>query len=388
LNQLEDWGWDRIHADAFHALLAHDPSLSDPAGPEPSARGPFPHPLLPARVVEEQRDGYTVVSAAGVLRARVAGRLRHHAPGKDALPAVGDWVAIAGGTGAATSLPAATVIHAVLPRRTVLVRKEAGTTSTAQVIAANVDVALLVTSLNADLEPRRLERYLAVIWDSGAQPVLVLNKVDLCADPEVVLAAIGPVALGVPVVVLSALEGRGLEALDEHLRPARTALLVGSSGVGKSTLVNRLAGAREQHVNVIRARDERGQHTTTARRLLRLPSGALLVDTPGMRELALWDADEGLDEAFEDVTGLFSQCRFNDCGHAGEPGCAVGDAIAAGRLDPERFAAWRKLQRELAHLQAKASKRVGRERKRAYRDATKSHRTRTQALKRRRGLDR
>ncbi len=362
--QLEDWGWDAGHEGAFQALPPHED-------------------LAPARVIEEQRDGYTVVCTSGETRAYAAGRLRHHADGKEALPAVGDWVAIGPVTKGGR-----TVIHAVLPRRTALVRKEAGRTATAQVIATNVDIAFLVTSLNSDLEPRRLERYLAAIWDSGAQPVLVLNKADLCEDPQAVLDEIGPVALGVPVVVVSALHGQGAEQLEAHLAPGSTVLLVGSSGVGKSTLVNRLAGESLQYVHVIRERDERGQHTTTARRLLRLPSGALLVDTPGMRELALWDADEGLDEAFDDLTTLFTQCRFTDCGHGNEPGCAVQAAVEAGTLDPGRLGSWKKLQRELAHLRSKTNKREQAARKREFKTFTKSIRQNTKDLKRRRGLDR
>jgi len=371
LDQLEDWGWDDVHADAFRALATDVPVGSRVL----SSRA------VPARVLEEQRDGYTILGSFGTARAHASGRLRHHAEGPDALPTVGDWVVVDPPTAGARA-----VIHHVLPRRTALVRKEAGRTVTAQVVAANVDVVFLVTSLNADLEPRRIERYLAAIWDSGAQPVLVLNKADVCADPDTAVEELGPVALGVPVVVLSALRAQGLEALAPHLVPGCTVLLVGSSGVGKSTLVNRLVGADVQHVNVIRERDERGQHTTTARRLLRLPSGALLVDTPGMRELALWDAEEGLDEAFEDVTGWFGDCRFRDCGHAGEPGCAVDDAIERGVLDPERLAAWQKLQRELAFLRTKQDQRAHLEAKRSQHRFTKSHRKRTQSLKRRKGL--
>lgn len=347
MNQLEDWGWNAELADAFQALCV-------------SGR-------VPGRVVEEQRDGYTVICHSGFLRARAAGRLRHNATSADELPAVGDWVVLE----AAVDATLAT-IHACLPRRTVMVRKAAGRAVEAQVVAANVDVVLLVTALDDDLEPRRIERYLAAIWESGADPVLVLSKADLCLEPEAAVNELAAVAMGVSIVPISAQSGQGIEELVGHVRPGRTALLVGSSGVGKSTIVNRLAGDDVQHVNVVRARDDRGQHTTTARRLLRLPSGALLVDTPGMRELALWGAESGLADAFEDLTALFSKCRFGDCAHGGEPGCAVQAAIDSGGLDADRLSAWRKLEREMAHHASKASKRAQSDRRKEYKRLTKS----------------
>ncbi|MDJ0976125.1 MAG: ribosome small subunit-dependent GTPase A [Planctomycetota bacterium] len=335
MSHLNEWGWSA-------ALEArYQPELRDGT--------------VPARVLEEQRDAYTVVAADGFCRAHAAGRLRHHAIGKEALPAVGDWVALE-----RPSLDRG-VIQSVLSRQTVLVRKDAGRTATAQVIAANVDVVFLMTSLNAELEPRRVERYLATIWESGAQPVLLLSKADLAEDPEASVDALADVTLGVPVHVLSALEDTGVEPVRAQLAPGRTFLLVGSSGVGKSTLLNRLAGDTLQVVRAIRASDDRGVHTTTARRMVRLPSGALLVDTPGMRELGLWDAADGLEEAFADVGALSADCRFRDCTHDGEPGCAVRAAIETGALDPERLASYGKLKREMLHLARKTDKRAARE---------------------------
>jgi len=363
LNHLEAWGYDPGHADAF-ASLAHDGTV-------------------PARVIEEQRDGYRVLTEHGEGRAQITGRLRHEAQEREALPAVGDWVALTLSPGAEQG-----VIHAVLPRRTALLRKEAGTTTTAQVVAANVDHVLLLTSLNSDLEPRRIERYLAAIWESGAIPSLVLTKSDLCDDATDSIRALGDIALGVDVHAVSALKGDGLDVLAGYLQPGLTIALVGSSGVGKSTLVNALAGGEVQHVDVIRARDERGQHTTTARRIVRLPSGALWVDTPGMREFGLWSAGEGLDEVFDDVAQLAAACRFGDCGHAGEPGCAVGAAIEAGQLDPERFASWVKLQRELAFIERKQSQRARLAQRQGERRFSKMVRATMKDTRRRKGLDR
>jgi len=338
--------------------------------------------MRPARIIEEQRDGYRALTAEGILRARAAGRLHHQSQEAEDLPAVGDWVLLAP---LAVGSPA--IVQRVLPRRTALVRQEAGTTTTAQVVATNVDFVLLVTSLNADLEPRRVERYLAAIFESGAAPVIVLNKADLCADPQAVAEDLRGCAQGVPIHVISAEQEAGLTALDPYLLPARTLAIVGSSGVGKSTLINALAGGQEQLVRGIRASDERGRHTTTARRLLRLDGGALLVDTPGMREFGLWNAEAGLDGSFEDVTGLLGGCRFSDCGHDSEPGCALREAIAAGTLDAERVEAWRKLGRELAFQRTKQSGRAQREQRSEHRRLGRLYRQRTKARQRQRGLD-
>lgn len=304
--------------------------------------------LTPARVALEHRDAYVVLTADAELRAAVSGRLRHRTASRLDLPAVGDWVAV----GARPHEGTAT-IHHLLPRRTSLVRKEVFGRTEPQVVAANVDTVFVVTSLNSDFSPRRLERYLALVWESGAVPVIVLAKSDLCDDVARRVLETRTVAFGVPVVATSGATGEGIDALAAHLAPGSTAALVGSSGVGKSTLVNRLVGDERMVVRTIRERDDQGQHTTTGRHLLPLPCGAVLVDTPGMRELALWDADEGLSAAFGDVEGRAASCRFTDCRHAGEPGCAVQGAIEDGTLDPERLDAYRRLQRELAHLERK-----------------------------------
>jgi ribosome biogenesis GTPase len=297
----------------------------------------------PARVVAEDRGSYQLVVAAGELRASVSGRFRHEA-GSDpsAFPAVGDWVAVAGGTAGNT------VIHALLPRRSALVRQAPGKRTEAQVLGANLDVVFVVASLNADLNLRRLERYVAAGWESGAEPVVLLSKADLGGDIETILLAVEGVAAGATVVVVSSFDGRGVDEVRARIGAGRTVAFVGSSGVGKSTLVNRLAGEERAFVRGIREDDARGRHTTTRRQLHLLPEGGLVLDTPGMREFSLWDT-EGLEQTFTDIDEIVAGCRFGNCSHNGEPGCAIAAAVADGSLEPHRLESWRKLQRETAH---------------------------------------
>ena len=299
--------------------------------------------LIPGRVVVQQRGLYGLVTDLGELAAQISGRFAHGA-GPGDYPVVGDWVA-------AAPRPAerAATIHAVLPRRTSFVRKAAFSAVDEQVVAANVDVAFLVASMNADLNARRLERYLATAWQSGATPVVVLTKTDLAEDPEADIAEAESVAFGAPVLAVSAVTGEGMDAFASYLKPRETAVLVGSSGVGKSTLVNALAGEELMATAAIREDDAHGRHTTTHRELIRLPSGALILDTPGMRELGLFDAGDGLSATFEDIEALILECRFSDCGHTNEPGCRVRAALADGSLDEGRWKSFQKLQRELAH---------------------------------------
>jgi ribosome biogenesis GTPase len=321
--KLEQLGW----ADPFNTAFE---SLAD-------------QKLAPARVAAAQREHHRLLTEHGVFDARLSGRLRHEArPGE--LPVVGDWVAaqLQPDQGSAT-------IVASLPRRSALVRKRPERSSAPQVLAANLDVVLLVTSLNRDFNPRRIERTLAMIWEGGAQPVVLLSKLDLCEEAASYREQAEAVALGVPVHALSAHSGEGLDELAPYLQPARTLALIGSSGVGKSTLVNALLGQERLATADVRASDDRGRHTTTARELFVLPAGALLIDTPGLRELGLWDAAEGLDAAFEDVDALAASCRFGDCGHGSEPGCTIRAAMQNGTLDAERYASYLKLQRELAY---------------------------------------
>lgn len=322
--------------------------------------------LVPGRVVAEHRESYRVAAEDGERAAAIPGRLRHQAAGREDLPAVGDWVALADrpAEGRAT-------IQRVLPRATALVRKVCGEASSGQVIAANVDTVLVVVGLDGDFNPRRIERAVALVWESGAQPVLVLNKADLCPDREERLAEAAEVALGVPIHVLSALAGDGVRSIEGLLRPASTLAVLGSSGVGKSTLINRLLGEERLAVQDVRASDGRGQHTTTFRQIVRLPGGALLVDTPGMREFGLPGGGEGLEAAFADVEDAARECRFRDCKHASEPGCAVRDAI-----DPERLAAWRKLEREREYAESRTNERVRLERHRRWKSIARAQRNR------------
>jgi ribosome biogenesis GTPase len=296
--------------------------------------------VIPARVAAEHRGAYEVWSTNGSGRARLAGRLRleHEDVGA---PGVGDWVVVKGAPGPGNT----TVIERVLERRTVFTRGAAGREARAQVVAANVDLVFAVCALDADFNVRRIERYLARIWASGAQPAVVLNKADICADPGARIAEVESHVVGVPVHVISALHSEGIEALRACIHNGMTVALVGSSGAGKSTLVNALLGEERMPTGEVRASDGRGCHVTTHRQLVLLPGGGLLIDTPGMRELQLLDED-GIDTVFGDIAALASRCRFRDCRHDTEPGCAVKKAVGSGALDPGRFEHYRKLERE------------------------------------------
>ncbi len=303
------------------------------------------------RVAREDRDRYIVLTAAGATPALLTGRFRHEARARADLPAVGDWVM------ARTEPNGPATISALLPRASAFMRKVAGETTEEQVVAANVESVFLVCGLDNDFNARRIERALTAAWESGAQPVVILNKADLVADCDSIVAETVAVAPGVPVVALSALAGQGLEALAPWLVPGHTVALIGSSGTGKSTLTNALLGEERLATGEVRETDSRGRHTTTHRELVQLPGGALLLDTPGMRELQLWGDDSGLDGAFPEMAALVERCRFSDCTHQSEPDCAVLAALAEGSLEAERLAAWRKLQRELRYL---ASRQDGR----------------------------
>lgn len=311
----------------------------------------------PARVTAQHRDLWEVVGEFGEGRAEPSGKLRLAAEEGDDWPAVGDWVAIAGEPGQGTT------IRTVLPRRTQLVRKEAGRRVAPQVLAANVDTIFLLLGLDGDYNPRRMERYLAQLWDSGSRVVLLLNKADICREAETRAEAMRRSAPGVDVICASGLTGKGLASLEPYLGFGQTVVLLGSSGVGKSTLLNRMLNSEKQATAPVRESDSRGRHTTTARQLFFLPVGAMVIDTPGLRELQLWDAGDGVAHAFSDLDALARQCRFRNCTHTGEPGCAVAEAIQGGQLEPERLDNQRKLLREQAFLERKQDKGVEAENK-------------------------
>jgi ribosome biogenesis GTPase len=319
---LRSLGWDAFFGPAFREYAAsHEPG----------------------RVSTVTKTGCKVYTKAGEINARIPGKLR-----KDGLlPAVGDWVALSkddSGTYA---------VQAILPRKSKISRKDAGRVTGEQVIATNVDTAFIVTSLNKDLNLRRLERYLAVARQSAVEPVIVLNKADVCPNVEGSMNDVRSIAPGVPIFAISAIQNTGLEQLAPYMKEGKTIVLLGSSGVGKSTIINALEGYGRQKVGDIREDDSRGRHTTTARELIIMESGGVIIDNPGMRELQLWDATDGIAETFRDIEELSRQCKFSDCQHETEPGCAIKRAIKEGILPEARFESYQKLQRELLAVERK-----------------------------------
>jgi ribosome biogenesis GTPase len=345
-----------------HDLLRHlgwGPPFEESFGPH-AASG-----LTPGRVSVEHKGSYGVLTASAEIRAQTSGRLRYDAVSRADLPAVGDWVALEQTSGSEA------VIHAVLERRSKFVRNVAGERVEEQVVAANVDVAFLLAPIDAPVNLRRLERYVTMAWGGGTDPVIVLTKADLSEDVDASVDSVGGVAIGLPIHPVDALTGAGVEPLLGYLDGDRTAALLGSSGVGKSTLVNALLGADRQATRDVRW-DHKGRHTTTRRELIMVPGGGLLIDTPGMREIQLWDAGDGLADAFEDIAELAGACRFGDCNHDSEPGCAVRAALGRGDLDRGRWESYLKLQRELRYLETKRDARARTEQKRRHRQLSKS----------------
>ncbi len=316
--------------------------------------------FTPGRVSAQHRGEFSVITEHGELRARLPGRLLH----EGLSVAVGDWVGLDGNA-----------IQEVLPRRSVFQRRAAGKENVGQVVAANVDVVFVVASLAGEVNVRRLERFLTVAWESGATPVVVLTKLDLVDDPEELLLEVETVTVGVEVVPVSSVTGEGFERLEPHLVPGRTVALLGYSGVGKSTIVNRLAGHEVLRTAEVGEGDE-GRHTTTHRELVVLPSGALVIDTPGMRELQLWDGDEGMSASFEDVEVLAADCRFSDCSHTREPDCAVLRAVDTGVLPLDRLRSYRKLERELRAMELRKNVRLRQEEARKWRIRARAGRER------------
>jgi ribosome biogenesis GTPase len=335
---LQDLGWDDGWASALEELDEDN--------------------LIAGRVAAQHRGEYVLWTMLGELRAELPGRIRYDAGVGSALPAVGDWVAAR-----SRALDGRATIQSVLPRRTSISRKEVLKGSHEQVLAANVDTAFLLNGLDDDFSVRRLERYLVLAWESAAEPVIVLTKTDLHADISDKILEVETVAIGVPVHPVSNVTGEGVDAVSAHLRPATSSVVLGSSGVGKSTLINRIAGEEVMRTSDLAA-DGTGRHTTTHRQLIRLPNGALVIDTPGLRELQLWGGDSGA--AFADVEALAAECRFSNCAHVHEPGCAVLAAVDEGTLELDRLRNWRKLQRELASVAARTDRRLHAERKRRW----------------------
>ena len=350
---LERWGWNSY----FEAMWQE---------------GDREHAVA-ARVIAQQRKFWRAAGGFGECWAEAAGKLRLSADEGADWPAVGDWVAVELRDAGSSAL-----IQEVLPRRSRFARKMAGKKIEEQVMAANVDTVLLMSALDGDFNPRRVERYLAQCWESGARPVIVLNKADVCTDVREKAAEMERIALGMAVCVISAATGQGVEELEPFLKRGQTIAMLGSSGVGKSTLANRLLGESLQEVQTVRESDSRGRHTTTARELLVLPGGALLMDTPGLRELQLWDAEDGLAQAFADIDVLAEKCRFGDCQHEGEPGCAVQAALRAGTLDQARLENRKKLLREQEFLRRKVDPEARQQQKELWKQIHRAQRQKYQ----------
>lgn len=309
--------------------------------------------LVPARIITEHRGLYRVVCESGERFAEISGKYHYHLEEKGGYPAVGDWVVLE----AAGSEDRA-VIHDILPRKTQFIRRDSWSADGMQVVAANFDIVFICTSLNKNYNLRRIERYLTLSWESGAIPAIILSKADLCEDVERKVLEVEAIAPGVKVHVVSAVNGTGLEELQGYLSKGVTMVMLGSSGVGKSTLINALAGKEVLKTSAAREDDDRGRHTTTHRQMVLLPQGGVLLDTPGMRELGIVNAEEGLGDAFSDISEIAANCRFNDCKHHREPGCAVKRALADGTLDPMRYENYLKLKKEAKYVESKENRQL------------------------------
>jgi ribosome biogenesis GTPase len=349
---LAELGWDDTFAQAFAPFAAEG--------------------CVPARVTLHLKGYYEVTGESGARLGECTGRFLHDAATAANLPAIGDWAAITPQPGTDHRAN----IHGLLPRRTKFSRKAAGEQEIEQVVAANVDTVFLVSALDANYNLHRIERYLAAAWASGAQPVILLNKADVCEDAMALKHEVEAIAPRVPVLILSAKTRRGLKALGPWLQPGRTVALLGSSGVGKSTLINRLLGEKVQDTQEVREADSKGLHTTTQRELLVAPGGALIIDTPGMRELSPWDAGADVAAAFADVAEIAARCKFRDCAHTVEPGCAVQAALADGSLDLGRWQSYLRMRRATAHEERRHDRLAQQQQKTIFKKRNKNFRIR------------
>ena len=324
---LEDLGWNLFFQKHFQTVGIPD--------------------SVPARVITESKGSFQVYSQYGELTTRISGKMRYHAGEEKQYPTVGDWVVVKPLINEHKG-----IIHAVLPRKSKFSRKVAGERTEEQIVSANIDSVFIVSGLDGgrNFNLRRIERYLTLTWSSGATPVIVLNKVDLCPDIDSYVRSVEGIAPGISIHPVSAKEQIGLDAIKNYLTKGNTAALLGSSGVGKSALINSLFGVEKQETGEVREDDRMGRHTTTKRELILLPSGGIVIDTPGMREIQMWAGEEDLHGAFHEIEMLAKGCRFSDCSHNVELGCAVRAAIHRDDLDPARLESYRKLQKELNYL--------------------------------------
>ncbi len=332
MTNLQTYGWNTIYEEDWKVRNT-EPKLLN---------------CVPGRITLEHKRMYRVITETGEWLSVCSGALQHEAVDRKDFPAIGDWVAVEKMPGEDRG-----IIHSLLPRTSIFSRKAAGTSITEQIIAVNVDIVFLVMSMNQDFNERRLERYLVATYDSGATPVVVLTKSDVCENPSTYVDAAKAIALGADVIAVSSVTGEGIDELTPLIENGKTATLLGSSGVGKSSLTNSICGTATMAVQTIRENDAKGRHTTTHRELVVIPTGGVLIDTPGMREFQLWENNDSLESGFKDIESLMSLCKFNDCQHQNEPGCAIQQALDDGTLPLERYTSYKKLQKELAYLNRK-----------------------------------